>query len=145
MTNNDLGSENRLSFLKCQARDLILLTRYYICSHENVDLEVLLRIQKEIVEMEPDNAKHFLAIADTCIKLQRYADVGLSDGGPKPSHNLPLKNDRLPEALKNIKKALKMVHKSDSIMLGDLLECYAKVTEVYIKSLTLISVPRHIK
>ena len=39
LTNNDLGSENRLSFLKCQARDLILLTRYYICSHENVDLE----------------------------------------------------------------------------------------------------------
>ena len=52
-------------------------TGRYICSDENVDLEALLKIQKEIAELEPDNGKNFVSIADTCIKLQRYS--GSSD------------------------------------------------------------------
>jgi hypothetical protein len=44
---------------------------------ENVDLEALLKIQKDIAELEPDIGKNFVTIADTCIKLKRYS--GSSD------------------------------------------------------------------
>ena len=75
--NNDLNSSNRIVFLKAQERELIFVTKRYICSDENVDLEALLKIQKEIAELEPDNGKNFVSIADTCIKLKRYS--GSSD------------------------------------------------------------------
>ena len=75
--NNDMNSSNRIGFLKSQERELIFVTKRYICSDENVDLEALLKIQKEIAEIEPDNGKNFVSIADTCIKLKRYS--GSSD------------------------------------------------------------------
>ena len=75
--NNDLNSSNRIVFLKAQERELIFVTKRCICSDENVDLEALLKIQKEMAELEPDNGKNFVSIADTLIKLKRYS--GSSD------------------------------------------------------------------
>ena len=64
----------------------------------------------------------------------RYTDVGLSDGGPNPLEDFTLSRDRMAEALKNSKKALKICSQNNPVILGDLLKCYGKLIEVYLKS-----------
>ena len=66
--------------------------------------------------------------------LSRYTDVGLSDGGPNPLEDFTLSRDRMAEALKNSKKALKICSQNNPVILGDLLKCYGKLIEVYLKS-----------
>ena len=66
--------------------------------------------------------------------LSRYTDVDLSDGGPNPLEDFTLSRDRMAEALKNSKKALKICSQNNPVILGDLLKCYGKLIEVYLKS-----------
>ena len=66
--------------------------------------------------------------------FSRYTDVGLSDGGPNPLEDFTLSRDRMAEALKNSKKALKICSQNNPVILGDLLKCYGKLIEVYLKS-----------
>ena len=67
-------------------------------------------------------------------EYSRYTDVGLSDGGPNPLEDFTLSRDRMAEALKNSKKALKICSQNNPVILGDLLKCYGKLIEVYLKS-----------
>jgi hypothetical protein len=62
--------------------------------------------------------------------LSRYTDVGLSDGGPNSLEDFTLSRDRMAEALKNSKKALKICSQNNPVILGDLLKCYGRFVKV---------------
>ena len=72
LENNNMNQSNRLGFLKHQERDLIFVTKHCISHNDNVDFESLLKVQQEIVNLEPNNGKALADMVDTCMKLERY-------------------------------------------------------------------------
>ena len=72
LKNNDSDLSNRLWFLKHQEEDLKFVTKYCISPNEEVDFESLLKVQREILDLEPGIGKPLVAIVDTFMKLERY-------------------------------------------------------------------------
>ena len=71
LENNNMNQSNRLAFLKHQERDLIFVTKYCISHDDQVDFESLLKVQKEIIDLEPNNGRALADMADTCMKLEK--------------------------------------------------------------------------
>ena len=72
LKNNDSNLSNRLWFLKHQEEDLKFVTKYCISPNEEVDFESLLKVQREILDLEPGIGKPLVAMVDTFMKLERY-------------------------------------------------------------------------
>ena len=61
-----------LGLLQTSLFAVINYAHVYNLHDDNINFEAILKVQKEIIDIDPDDEKKFLAIANTCIALQRY-------------------------------------------------------------------------